>query len=177
MPHHPLLSTPRMRLAQPEDATAICAMPSAGRWRHVKEASTALRAAALSLGTDAATERDLRVLVFEIEREIVAVSAVRRSPEPDLAQLITLVLHQEMRGCWLRERPRRPLCAVALEATMRFAAGSGYRRMAVQIANLDAKGIRLAQRSGFGRVGHADRDHAVWAAILRWATGSGAIMR
>ena len=167
MPHHPLLSTPRMWLAQPGDATAICAMPSAGRWRHVNEASSSLRTAALSLGSDAAAERDLRLLVFEIEREIVAVSAFRRAIEPDLTQLITLVLHQEMRGCWLRERPRRPLCAVTLEATMRFAAGNGYTRMAVQIANLDTKGIRLAQRSGFGRVGHADKDHGVWAAILR----------
>lgn len=167
MPHRPLLSTPRMRLAQPEDATAICAMPSAGRWRHAKEASTALRAAALALGTDVAAERDLRVLMFEVEREIVAVSALRSSLEPGLAQLITFVLHQEMRGCRLRERPRRPLCAVALEATMRFAADSGYERIAAQIADLDAKGMRLAQRAGFGRVGHADRDHSVWAAILR----------
>lgn len=156
-----------MRLAQPEDATAICAMPSAGRWRHAKEASTALRGAALSLGTDAAAEHDLRVLVFEVEREIVAVSALRASLEPGLAQLIAFVLHQEMRGCRLREQPRRPLCAVALEATMRFAAAGDYRRIAAQIANLDAKGIRLAQRAGFGRVGHADRDHGVWAAILR----------
>lgn len=167
MPHHPLLSTPKMRLATPADATAICAMPSAGRWRHVKEASSALRAAALSLGSDGAGERDLRILLFEIDREIVAVSAMRRSMEAELAQLITLVLHQEMRGCWLRERPRRPLCAVTMDATMRFAAGNGYKRMAAQIANSDTKGIRLAQRCGFGRVGHADKDHAVWAAALR----------
>lgn len=167
MPHHPLLSTPKMRLATPGDATAICAMPSAGRWRHVKEASTALRAAALSLGTDHAEERDLHLLVFEIDREMVAVSALRQAMEPELAQLITLVLHQEMRGCHLREQPRPPLCAVTLKATMRFAAGNGYKRMATQIANRDAKGIRLAQRSGFGRVGHADKDHGVWAAGLR----------
>lgn len=167
MPHHPLLSTPRMRLATPGDTTSICAMPCAGRWRHVNEASTALRAAALSLGSESAVARDLHILLFEIDREIVAVSALRRSMEIGLAQLITLMLHQEMRGCWLRERPRRPLCAVAIEATMRFAAGIGYSRIATQIANGDMKGIRLAQRAGFGRVGHADEDHAVWAAGLR----------
>jgi L-amino acid N-acyltransferase YncA len=77
------------------------------------------------------------------------------------------VLHQEMRGCHLREQPRPPLCAVALEATMRFAAGHGYRRMAAQIDNNDAKGIRLAKMAGFGRVGHADKEHGVWAAGLR----------
>jgi hypothetical protein len=167
MPHHPLLSTPRLRLAKPSDATAICAMPSAGRWRHVQEASSALRAAALSLGSDGANERDLRLLMFEIGREIVAVAALRRAMEPELAQLITLVLHKEMRGCRLREQPRRPLCAVTLQATMRFATANGYRRMAAQIANRDSKGIRLAERSGFGRVGHADTEHGVWAASLR----------
>lgn len=167
MPHHPLLSTPRMRLAEPGDATAICAMPSAGRWRHVGEAAAALRTAALSLGDERALERDLHILVFEIDREIVAASALRRGIEPDLAQLITLILHQEMRGCHLREQPRPPLCAVTLQATMRFAAENGYRRMATQIANKDAKGMRLAQRAGFGRVGHADKDHGVWAAGLR----------
>lgn len=156
-----------MRLATPNDATAICAMPSAGRWRHVKEASTALRAAALSLGSERAEERELRILVFEIEREIVSVTAMRRSMEPELAQLITLVLHQEMRGCHLREQPRPPLCAVTLKAAMRFAGESGYKRMATQIANADAKGMRLAQLGGFGRVGHADKDHSVWAAALR----------
>lgn len=167
MPHRPLLSAPRVRLAQPGDATAICAMPSAGRWRHVKDAASALRAAALSLGTDAAEELGLRLLVFEIGREIVAASALRRTLEADLAQLITLVLHQEMRGSRLREQPRQPLCAVVLDATMRLAAGSGYRRIAVQIANRDAKGARLAQRAGFGRVGNADKDYGVWAATLR----------
>lgn len=167
MPHHPLLSTPRMRLAEPGDATAICAMPSAGRWRHVGEASAALRAAALSLGDERSQEHDLRVLLFQVEREIVAVAALRRGIEPELAQLITLVLHQEMRGCRLREQPRPPLCALALQATMRFAAENGYKRMAAQIANRDTKGMRLAERAGFGRVGHADRDHGVWAAGLR----------
>src|ERR1700744_1108144 len=108
MPHHPLLSTPRMRLAEQSDASAICAMPSAGRWRHVGEACSALRAAALSLSDERALERDLRILVFEIDRELVAAAALRRGAEPELAQLITLVLHQEMRGCRLREQPRPP---------------------------------------------------------------------
>lgn len=167
MPHHPLLSTPRMRLAEPGDATAICAMPCAGRWRHVGEAAAALRAAALALAEERDGERDLRILVFEIDREIIAAAALRRGMEPDLAHLITLMLHQEMRGCRLRAQPRPPLCAVTLGATMRFAAENGYRRMAAQIANKDAKGMRLAQRAGFGRVGHADKDHGVWAAGLR----------
>jgi hypothetical protein len=156
-----------MRLATPSDATAICAMPSAGRWRHVGEASSALRAAALSLGQEHTQERDLRVLLFEIEGEMVAAAALQRGVEPDLAQLVTLVLHKEMRGCRLRAQPRPPLCAVTLRATMRFAASVGYRRMAAQIANNDAKGVRLAERCGFGRVGHADKDHGVWAASLR----------
>lgn len=142
-------------------------MPAGGRWRHVSEATSALRAAALSLGDERANERDLRVLVFEIEGEIVAASALRRGTEVGLAHLITLVLHQEMRGCRLREQPRPPLCAVTLRETMSLAASAGYKRIAAQIANKDAKGIRLAQRSGFGRVGHADKDHAVWAAGLR----------
>ncbi|HEV7943140.1 MAG TPA: hypothetical protein VGP17_10105 [Solirubrobacteraceae bacterium] len=167
MPHHRLLSTPIMRLAEPGDATTICAMPSAGRWRHVKEASSALRAAALGLGSDQAEAREMRVLVFEIDREIVAASALRRAMEPELAQLITLILHREMRGCRLREAPRQPLCAVALDATMRFAARSGYRRMATHIAHADNKGLRLAQLAGFSRVGHADREHGVWAVSLR----------
>ncbi len=167
MPHHPLLATPRMRLAQAGDTTAICAMPSAGRWRHVGEAAATLRGAALSLGDERALERGLRILLFEIDREIVAAAALRRGIEADLAHLITLVLHQEMRGCRLREQPRPPLCAVVMEATMRFATENGYRRMATQIANSDAKGIRLAETAGFGRVGHADKDHGVWAAGLR----------
>lgn len=156
-----------MRLAEPGDATAICAMPSAGRWRHVKEASSALRAAALSLGSDQAQARDTNVLLFEIDREIAAAAAVRRAIESDIAQLITLMVHQEMRGCHLREPPRQPLCAIVLEATMRFATGSGYKRMATHIAHADRKGLRLAQRAGFARVGHADRDHGVWAVSLR----------
>jgi hypothetical protein len=167
MPHHPLLSTPRTRLAQSGDTAAICAMPSGGRWRHVGEAAAALRGAALSLGDERALERGLCILLFEIDRELVAAAAMRRGTEPDLAHLITLVLHQEMRGCHLREQPRPPLCAVVLGATMRFATENGYRRMAAQIANNDAKGIRLAKTSGFGRVGHADKDHGVWAAGLR----------
>lgn len=167
MPHHPLLSTPTMRIAAPHDATAICAMPCAGRWRHVKEASSALRAAALSLGSERAQARDTNVLLFEIDREIVAAAALRRYMEPDLAQLITLMLHQEMRGCHLSEPPREPLCVVVLDATMRFAVGNGYRRLATHIAHADRKGLRLAQRAGFARVGHADRDHGVWAVALR----------
>lgn len=156
-----------MRLAQPSDATAICAMPCAGRWRHVKESSSALRAAALSLGSERADARDTNVLLFEIEREIVAAAALRRSMEADLAQLITLMLHQEMRGCHLREQPRRPLCVVVLDVTMRFATDNGYRRMATHIAHADRKGLQLAQRAGFARVGHADADHGVWAVSLR----------
>lgn len=109
----------------------------------------------------------MRVLVFEIEREIVAASALRRAMEPELAQLITLILHREMRGCRLREAPRAPLCAVVLEATMRFATGSGYKRMATHIAHADSKGLRLAQLAGFSRVGHADAEHGVWAVSLR----------
>lgn len=156
-----------MRLATQDDATAICAMPTAGRWRHVSESSSALRQAALALGQERAPEEDLRVLIFEIGREIVAAAAMRRGSEPELVQLVTLMLHKEMRGCRLRAAPRPPLCAVALRASMRYAAVRGYKRMAVQIANKDAKGIRLAERCGFGRVGHADRDHGVWAAGLR----------
>lgn len=142
-------------------------MPSAGRWRHVKEASSALRAVALSLGSEQADARDTNVLLFEIDREIVAASAIRSAMEPGLVQLITLILHQEMRGCHLRDPPRDPLCAVVMDATMRYASGNGYKRMATHIANADAKGLRLAQRAGFARVGHADRDHGVWAVALR----------
>jgi hypothetical protein len=167
MSHHVLLATPRMRLATQDDATAICAMPTAGRWRHVGEASSALRLAALALGQERALEADLRVLIFEIKREIVAATVMRRGTEPELVQLVTLMLHKEMRGCRLRAAPRPPLCAVTLRASMRYAAVGGYKRMATQIANKDAKGIRLAERCGFGRIGHADRDHGVWAAGLR----------
>ncbi|MGA8352659.1 MAG: hypothetical protein WB698_00640 [Solirubrobacteraceae bacterium] len=142
-------------------------MPSAGRWRHVKEASIALRATALSLGTEQADARDTNILLFEIDREIVAASALRRAMEPELSQLITLILHQEMRGCHLRAAPRQPLCVLALEATMRFATSNGYKRMATHIAHADSKGLQLAQRAGFARVGHADRDHGVWAVSLR----------
>jgi hypothetical protein len=167
MSHHVLLATPRMRLATQEDTSAICAMPTAGRWRHVNDSASALRLAALALGRESEQEQDLRVLLFEIGREIVAASALRRGSEPELVQLVTLMLHKEMRGCRLRAQPRPPLCAVTLRASMRYAAIGGYRRMATQIANKDAKGIRLAERCGFGRVGHADRDHGVWAAGLR----------
>ncbi len=167
MGHHVLLATPRMRLATEEDVSAICAMPTAGRWRHVSESSSALRRAALALGGDHAHEHDLRVLIFEIKREIVAATVMRRGAEPELVQLVTLMLHKEMRGCRLRAAPRPPLCAVTLQASMRYAALGGYKRMAAQIANKDAKGIRLAERCGFGRVGHADREHGVWAAGLR----------
>jgi hypothetical protein len=168
MSHHVLLATPRMRLATQDDTTAICAMPTAGRWRHVSESSAALRLAALALSQEGrAQEQDLRVLIFEIGREIVAATVMRRGAEPELVQLVTLMLHKEMRGCRLRAQPRPPLCAVTLRASMRYAATvNGYKRMATQIANKDAKGIRLAERCGFGRVGHADRDHGVWAAGL-----------
>lgn len=126
-----------------------------------------MRATTLSLGSDQAQARDTNVLLFEIDREIVAASALRSAMEPDLSQLVTLILHQEMRGCRLREPPREPLCAVVLSATMGFASQSGYKRMATHIANADAKGLRLAQRAGFARVGHADREHGVWAVSLR----------
>lgn len=142
-------------------------MPSAGRWRHVKEASSSLRATALSLGGEQAQARDTNVLLFEIDREIAAAAALRQAMEADLSQLITLMLHQEMRGCHLREQPREPLCVVALDAAMRFAADGGYRRMAARIAHADRKGLRLAQRAGFACIGHADREHGVWAVSLR----------
>jgi hypothetical protein len=156
-----------MRLVKPGDAVAICAMPSAGRWRHVKEASSALRTAALSIGSEQSDARDTNVLLFEIDREIVAAAALRRAMESDIAQLITLILHQEMRGCHLREQPREPLCVVVLQTTMRFATGNGYTRMATHIAHADRKGLRLAQLAGFARVGHADKEHGVWAVSLR----------
>lgn len=155
-----------MRLAQPSDTGAICAMPSGGRWRHVTEAATALRGAALSLGGESAAERDMRILLFEIDHEIAAASAVRRAADPEIAQLITLVVHQEMRGCRLREPPRQPLCVVVMGATMKFAAGAGYSRIATHIANGDEKGLRLAEGFSFGRVGVVDGDHSVFAARL-----------
>jgi membrane protease YdiL (CAAX protease family) len=61
----------------------------------VKEASSALRGAALSLGGEQAQSRDANVLLFEIDREIVGASALRAAMEPDLTQLITLMLHKE----------------------------------------------------------------------------------
>ena len=166
MPHHRLLSTPAIRLASAEDVNAICAMPSGGRWRHVTEAATALRGVALSLGSEEAKRRDMRVVLFEVERELAAVSAIRRAADPEIAHLITVVIHQEMRGCHLRARPRPPFCVVVLGATMKLAAGIGYRRIATHIANADRKGLRLAEGFSFARVGEADRDHGVFAARL-----------
>lgn len=155
-----------MRLAAPEDAYAIDAMPSAGRWRFVTDAAVALRGAAQALGTEAAIARDLNVILFEIDGELAAASALRRAMDPEIAQLITLVLHQEMRGSHLRAQPRPPLCAVVMDATMRLAAAGGYSRIATHIANKDEKGLRLAKGFKFQRVGESDHDHGVWAARL-----------
>lgn len=166
MPHHRLLSTPVMRLATPEDTLSICAMPTAGRFRFVTDAAVALRGAAMALGTEAAVARDLNVVLFEIDDELAAAAALQRAMDPEIAQLLTLVLHQEMRGSHLREQPRPPFCAVVMEATMRLAAANGYSRIATHIANKDEKGLRLAKGFKFQRVGESDRDHGVWAARL-----------
>lgn len=166
MPHHRLIDSPMMRLAQPTDTSAICAMPSSGRWRHVTEAATALRGAALSLGGESAIGRDLKMLLFEVGEEIVAVSALRRATDPEIAQLITVVIHQGLRGSCLRRPPRSPLCVVVLDATMKLATGAGYKRIAAHIADADEKGRRLADGFGFSRVGTVDEDHGIYAARL-----------
>lgn len=141
-------------------------MPTAGRYRFVTDAAVALRGAAQALGTEAECASDLNVVLLEIEGELAAASVLRRAMDPEIAQLVTLIVHQELRGSRLREQPRPPLCVVAMGATMRLAAANGYSRIATQIPNRDHKGLRLARGFKFQRVGEADRDRGVWSARL-----------
>lgn len=105
-----LLTPPTVRLAQPEDAAAIRSFRCGHRPWYVQDATKVIRKAASVLGTPAAA-RETKVLLFEADDRLIAVSIVQQAHEPHTADLVVLAIHEDVQGAWLDEKPPRPLCA------------------------------------------------------------------
>lgn len=166
-----LLTPPEVRLAGAVDAKAIRAFRCGHHPWYVQDATKVIRRAASVLGTPAAIMHRTRVLLFEDEARLIAVSVVQQAdespaPESQTADLVVLAVHEDLQGGWLTQEPPRPLCAVALEETVRFAAREGYARAIAIAADQNKKSVRLITRAGFARVTELDGDYALYQAVL-----------
>ena len=102
------LEPPAVRLAGGDDAEAIRALCGGHRPWYVQDAVKVIRRAASVLGTPAAIIHRTRVLLFEDEDRLIAVSIVQ---EHDLqtADLVVLAVHEDVQGEWLGQEPMREL--------------------------------------------------------------------
>jgi GNAT superfamily N-acetyltransferase len=132
----------------------------------VQDAARVIRRAASVLGTPAAIIHRTRVLLFEEEDRVIAVSVVQRAHESHTADLVVLAVHEDLQGAWLRERPSRPLCVVMLEETARLASREGYRRVLAIASEQNEKSVRLITRAGFTRVTPLDGDYVLYQAAV-----------
>jgi hypothetical protein len=166
-----LLTPPGVRLAGAADAEAIRAFRCGHHPWYVQDAAKVIRRAASVLGTPAAIMHRTRVLLFEDEARLIAVSVVQQAdespaPESRTADLVVLAVHEDLQGGWLKQEPPRALCAAALEETVRFAAREGYERVIAIAADQNKKSVRLITRAGFARVTQLDGDYALYQAVL-----------
>jgi RimJ/RimL family protein N-acetyltransferase len=134
----------------------------------VQDAAKVIRRAASVLGTPAAIIHRTRVLLFEDEDRVIAVSVVQQAHEPHTVDLVVLALHEDVQGGWLRRKPSRPLCVAVLEETVRFAAREDYQRIVAIAAEQNTKSVRLITRAGFARVTQLDGDYVLYQATLPW---------
>jgi len=171
-----LLTPPEVRLAGAADAEAIRAFRCGHHPWYVQDAAKVIRRAASVLGTPAAIMHRTRVLLFEDEARLVAVSVVQQAdespapespaPESQTADLVVLAVHEDVQGGWLKQEPRRPLCVATLEETVRFAGREGYERIIAIAADQNKKSVRLITRAGFARVTQLDGDYVLYQAVL-----------
>jgi hypothetical protein len=161
-----LLAAPTVRLAQPVDAPAIRGFRCGHRPWYVQDATKVIRRAASVLDTPAAAARRTKVMLFETDNRLVAVSVVQQAHEPHTADLVVLAVHEEAQSAWLEERPSRPLCVAVLEETAHLAAQDGYERILAIAAEQNKKSIRLITQSGFSPVTPLDGDYTLYQAAL-----------
>jgi L-amino acid N-acyltransferase YncA len=132
----------------------------------VQDAAKVIRRAARVLGTGAATTRQTKILLFETDDRLIAISVVQQAHEPQTADLVVLAVHHEIQGAWLEEQPPRPLCVAVLEETARLAAHDGYKRILAMAAEQNQKSVRLITRAGFSLVTRLDGDYTLYQATL-----------
>jgi hypothetical protein len=161
-----LLAAPTVRIAQPADAAAIRALRCGRRPWYVQDVARVLRRAAKVLGTAEAAAHKTKTLLFELDDRLVAVSVVQRGPEPDIADLVVIAIAEDFQGCWLNEKPPRPLCVAVLEETVGLATRHGYERIIAMAAQQNARSVRLITRAGFAPVTRLDGDYTLYQAAL-----------
>ena len=159
------LAPPAVRLAGGDDAEAIRAFRCGHRPWYVQDAVKVIRRAASVLGTPAAIIHRTKVLLFEEDDRLIAVSVVQ-AHDSQTADLVVLAVHEDVQGGWLRQEPSRPLCVAVLEETVRFAAREGYERIVGIAAEQNTKSVRLITGAGFTRVTQLDGDYALYRAVL-----------
>ncbi|MGH2834158.1 MAG: hypothetical protein ACRDK2_15410 [Solirubrobacteraceae bacterium] len=148
------------------DAKAIRAFRCGQRPWYVTDAAKVVRRSASVLGTSASAVNRTRVLLFEIENKVMAISVLQQAHNPQTADLVVLAVHQDVQGAWLEEDPPRPLCVAALEETAHFAAGEGYERILAMAAEQNTKSVRLITRAGFVRVTGLNGDYVLYQISL-----------
>lgn len=132
----------------------------------MQDAVKVTRRAASVLGTAAATTRRTKVLLFETDDCLTAVSIVQQAHEPRTADLVVLAIHEDVQGAWLDEQPPRTLCVAVLEETARLAVRDGYERILAIAAEQNEKSVRLLTRAGFSPVTRLDGDYTLYQAAL-----------
>lgn len=155
-----------MRFAQPEDAAAIRRFDCGHRPWYVEETARVIRRAAALLGRPEAERHGVRVLLFEVDERIVAVSIFQRSSAQHTADLVALAVHESVQGARLDEKHARPLCVAVLEETTRYAAAEGYDRAVAMIADENERSLRLIEDAGFTRLDAVDHDYSLYQAAL-----------
>lgn len=165
-----LIAPPTVRIAGADDAEAIKSFRCGHRPWYVQDAAKVICRVASVLGTPAAIIHRTRVLLFEEgeggEDRLIALSIVQQAHDSRTADLVVLVVSEDVQGAWLRERPARPLCVAVLEDTLRFAAREGYQRILAMAAEQNTKSVRLITRAGFSRVTQLHGDYVLCQAAL-----------
>jgi hypothetical protein len=148
------------------DAKAIRAFRCGRRPWYVTDAAKVVRRSASVLGTSAAAVNRTRVLLFEVENKVMAISVVQQAQHLHTADLVVLAVHHDVQGAWLEEDSPRPLCVAVLEETAHFAAREGYERILAMAAEQNTKSVRLITRAGFLRVSELDGDYVLYQTTL-----------
>jgi GNAT superfamily N-acetyltransferase len=159
-----LLAPPTARLAGPLDAAALRAFRCGhGPW-YVFDAAKVVRRAASVL--DSAAAYRTRVLLFERNDALDAVTIVQQTESERIADLVVVAVQTDLQGTWVRQEPARPLCVAVLEETLRFARREGYERIVAMAAAQNKRSVRLITGAGFEKVTELDGDYALYQAML-----------
>ncbi len=132
----------------------------------MQDAVKVIRRAESVPGTPAAAAHGTKILLFETDNRLIAVSVVQQAHRPRTADLVVLAVHEDVQGAWLDEKPTRPLCVAALEQTAHLAAQDGYERILAIAAEQNKKSVRLITRAGFSPVTRLDGDYTLYQATL-----------